>query len=216
MSRGIRCTPLGDQALTLVLGSSSSPALHSRIVAITRRLREHPVDGVTDVVPAYTTIALWYDPARRSFESLADQVQALAEAVPSPADEPRGREWTVPVRYDGPDLEEVARRTGLTREEVIHRHTGRIYRVYLLGFVPGFAFLGDLDPSLVLPRRSEPRRRVPAGSVAIAAAQTGIYPLETPGGWHLIGRTELKLFDPAWRSPALFAPGDRVRFEPVT
>ncbi|HLB54334.1 MAG TPA: 5-oxoprolinase subunit PxpB, partial [Gemmatimonadales bacterium] len=119
----------------------------------------------------------------------------------------------IPVRYDGPDLEEVSARTSLTREEVIRRHTAPEYLVYLLGFAPGFGYLGDLDPALILPRRSAPRTRVPAGSVAIAGAQTAVYPLETPGGWHLIGRTTLSLFDPRRDPPALLAPGDRVRFE---
>ncbi|HEX9167224.1 MAG TPA: 5-oxoprolinase subunit PxpB, partial [Gemmatimonadales bacterium] len=124
-----------------------------------------------------------------------------------------GREWVIPVRYDGPDLEWVAARTGLNPDEVVRRHSARLYTVYLLGFVPGFAYLGELDPTLVLPRRSTPRQRVPAGSVAIAGAQTAVYPLATPGGWHLIGQTTLRLFDPEREPPALLAAGDTVRFE---
>ena len=123
-----------------------------------------------------------------------------------------GRLSVIPVRYDGPDLDQVAARTGMTRADVIRLHTSREYLVYLLGFAPGFAYLGDLDPALVLPRRPEPRTRVPAGSVAIAGAQTAVYPLATPGGWHLLGTTALRLFDPARRPPALLQPGDRVRF----
>ena len=115
----------------------------------------------------------------------------------------------------GEDLAVVAERTGLTTGEVVGLHSEREYHVYVIGFVPGFAYLGELHPSLVLPRRSEPRKRVPAGSVAVAEAQTGVYPFSTPGGWHLIGRTEVKMFDPASTDPALLRVGDRVVFDPV-
>jgi KipI family sensor histidine kinase inhibitor len=129
-------------------------------------------------------------------------------AIPSAA--PRHHE--IPVRYDGIDLPDVARRTGLTTHEVIARHTARTYTVNCLGFVPGFGYLGALDPTLALPRRDEPRRRVPAGSVAIAGSQTAVYPLETPGGWHLIGRTSVVMFDVTADPPALLVAGDTVRF----
>jgi KipI family sensor histidine kinase inhibitor len=120
----------------------------------------------------------------------------------------------IPVRYDGEDLDDVARRTNLTVEDVITIHSGAEYRVFVIGFVPGFAYLGPLDPRLVVARRDSPRKRVPAGSVAIAEAQTGVYPAETPGGWHLIGTTDVKMFDAMRESPALLAVGDRVRFSP--
>jgi len=119
----------------------------------------------------------------------------------------------VPVRYDGEDLEEVATRTGLSTAEVIRIHSAQMYRVLVIGFVPGFAYMGQLDPRLVLPRREAPRKRVPPGSIAIAEAQTGIYPSATPGGWHLIGTTTAKLFDPGRDRPALFSVGDRVVFD---
>jgi KipI family sensor histidine kinase inhibitor len=121
----------------------------------------------------------------------------------------------IPVVYDGADLAYVSQQTGLSRESVTRMHAEREYLVYMLGFVPGFAYLGDLHPALVIPRRASPRTRVPAGSVAIAGAQTAVYPLTTPGGWHLIGSTPLGLFDPERNPPALLAPGARVRFEPV-
>jgi KipI family sensor histidine kinase inhibitor len=121
----------------------------------------------------------------------------------------------VPVTYNGEDLDEVARRTGLTRQMVIEIHCSREYRVYMLGFAPGFAYLGNLDSRLALPRRDTPRKRVPAGSVAIAEVQTAVYPSSTAGGWHLIGRTDLEMFDIRRNPPALLAPGDRVVFEPV-
>jgi KipI family sensor histidine kinase inhibitor len=122
------------------------------------------------------------------------------------------RTHSIPVIYNGEDLEEVATRTGLTTKEVIAIHSSTTYRVLVIGFVPGFAYLGPLDPRLVLPRRESPRKRVPPGSVAIAEAQTGVYPAATPGGWHIIGTTSATLFDPAEERPARFAVGDRVQF----
>jgi KipI family sensor histidine kinase inhibitor len=154
------------------------------------------------------------------------RLEALCHAERSEAAGPDGhaersegagpRLHTIPVRYDGPDLQHVAEQTGLSPSEVIRRHAEPEYLVYLLGFAPGFGYLGDLHPSLVLPRRSSPRTRVPAGSVAIAGAQTAVYPLATPGGWQLLGSTSLKMFDPARDPAALLKAGDRVRFEPVT
>jgi inhibitor of KinA len=189
-------------------------ATHARVRAACETIRRHLGDAITDLVPAYTTLSLWYDPSVWRFDDLARHVLALTEDS-APVDLPPGREWTIPVIYDGPDLPLVADRTGLTCEEVVARHAARWYHVLLLGFVPGFAFLGGLDPALALPRRSTPRLRVPAGSVGIAGEQTGIYPVETPGGWHLIGRTDVRLFDAARDPPALLQVGDRVRFEVV-
>ena len=210
-----RCLPLGDSAMLVVFGDRLDQAVHARVVRAAESLRSLSVPGVSEIVPAYTTLALWYDPLVRSFQDLAAELDqhlgALAEG-PAPA---AGREWTIPVRYDGPDLADVAERTGFSTDEVVARHAGRAYQVYLLGFVPGFAYLGELDPALVLPRRASPRQRVPAGSVAIAGAQTAVYPLDTPGGWHLIGRTDLALFDPSRQPAALLCVGDTVRFEPV-
>ena len=210
-----RCLPLGDSALMVVFGDRIDQAVHARVVRATESLRSLPMRGVSEIVPAYATLAIWYDPLARSHQDLAgelvDRLGALAEA-PAPT---AGREWTIPVRYDGPDLADVAERTGLSTDEVVARHAARAYRVYLLGFVPGFAYLGELDPALVLPRRASPRQRVPAGSVAIAGAQTAVYPLDTPGGWHLIGHTDLALFDPSREPAALLGVGDTVRFEPV-
>jgi KipI family sensor histidine kinase inhibitor len=128
---------------------------------------------------------------------------------------PTPRTHRIPVRYDGLDLDFIATSTGLSVDEVVARHSGRSYTVDLLGFVPGFGYLGELDPALHLPRRDQPRPRVTAGSVAIAAAQTAVYPLDTPGGWHIIGSTSTVMFDPARNPPALLAPGDTVQFERV-
>ncbi|HKP30719.1 MAG TPA: 5-oxoprolinase subunit PxpB [Gemmatimonadales bacterium] len=213
----IRWLPLGDSALTLVFGDAIDPLVHGRILAVARRFREQPPRGVSEVVPAYTTLGVWFNPLERNAADLASELVEIAEEADGRADgQTDSREFVIPVHYDGPDLDEVASRLGITRDEVIRRHTATTYRVYLLGFVPGFAFLGLLDPSLELPRRSSPRLKVPAGSVAIAGRQTAVYPLDTPGGWHLLGRTDLTFFDPRRNPPALLGVGDAVRFEAIS
>ena len=210
--------PLGEAAWTVVLGDRVDPAIHERVLALAARVAEAELSFALEIVPAYAALTVFFDPLRADAERLRERLAALAvEQLPTsrPPDLPTSRLLTIPVRYDGPDLGLVAERTALTRDEVVRRHAGREYRVYMLGFAPGWAFLGDLDPALVLPRRPEPRTRVPPGSVAIAGAQTGVYPLATPGGWHLIGSTSLRLFDPSRDPPVLFRPGDRVRFEAI-
>lgn len=211
----IRWLPLGDSALTLVFGDEIDPAVHARLLATATELRSRPPRGVTEIVPAYTTIGVWFDPLEREAADLAAELLACAESTSVAATAKAEREVVIPVRYDGPDLADVAARLQLDPAEVVRRHAAVEYRVYLLGFVPGFAFLGLLDPTLELPRRASPRLKVPAGSVAIAGRQTGIYPLATPGGWHLIGRTEVRLFEADRAPPSLLAVGDRVRFEVV-
>ena len=210
----VSCLPLGEGAATLTLADEISPETHQHIQAIAEALTRNPPPGLRDIVPAYTTLSVFFDPGLVAFEAVRDHLLGLLKSVGA-GSVWSGREWVIPVRYDGPDLAEVASRTGLSPEEVVTRHTGRSYRVYLIGFVPGFAFLGELDPGLVLPRRETPRQRVPAGAVAIAGAQTGIYPLETPGGWHLIGRTDTRPFDLARDPAVLFKVGDQVRFEAI-
>jgi KipI family sensor histidine kinase inhibitor len=210
-----RVEPLGDSALLVVLGEGTDPSLMARVVGLAERIGRARLPGVHDVVPAYGSVAVFFDALRQAGEPLAEQLALAAQTPEVPADAPQRVAYVLPVRYDGPDLADVAERTGLSPSEVIRRHSEPAYDVHFLGFAPGFAYLGPLDAALVLPRRAAPRRRVPAGSVAIAGAQTGVYPLETPGGWHLIGRTETVLFDSGRDPPNLLAPGDRVRFSPV-
>jgi KipI family sensor histidine kinase inhibitor len=169
------------------------------------------VPGVRETVSGYGTVTVFYDGDYPSIRTLILPMVDTKTSETTP-----GTEHTIAVRYNGPDLDDVAKRTGLTPSEIVERHSGRVYTVYLIGFVPGWAYLGDLDPALELPRRDEPRTRVPAGSVAIAGRQTGIYPLDTPGGWHLIGHTSAPMFDPMADPPATLAAGDRVRFIPTT
>jgi KipI family sensor histidine kinase inhibitor len=202
----------------VVLGDRVDRSVHRRVLALARRLEASAPAGVREIVPAYTTVTVFFSPDADA-EALRIRLEAMARAAtaePDPPDPGSGLPPVViPTRYEGPDLEWVAERTGLSPAEVIRVHAGREYEVFLLGFAPGFAYLGELDPRLRLPRRHTPRIRVPAGSVAIAGDQTAVYPLATPGGWHLIGHTDLVLFDPARDPPALLAPGRRVRFAPI-
>ena len=211
--------PLGEAAWTVALGDTVNLTLHRRVMDLAERIRAAELSSVIEIVPAYAAVTVFFDPRAGHADALRKRLAELAAAPPDlptsrPPVLPASRLVTIPVRYDGPDLAHVARATGLTESEVVRRHAGPEYRVYLLGFAPGWAYLGDLDPGLVLPRRTTPRTRVPAGSVAIGGAQTGIYPLTTPGGWHLIGSTSLRMFDPAREPAAMLRVGDRVRFEP--
>ena len=223
MQPNVRILPLGDRALVIEFGGPSSPILSARIAAAARRLRGSSPPGVLDVVPAYSTLTLHFDPASISrgdtpFEALAEQVGAWLNDEPGNATPP-SRQVEIPVCYGGAfgeDLETLARQHGLSTGEVIAIHSGAEYAVHMLGFVPGFAYLGGLDPRLFTPRRSAPRLRVPAGTLGIGGEQTGIYPLEAPGGWQLIGRTPLRLFTPQADPPCLLNAGDRVRFLPVS
>ncbi len=209
--------PLGEGAWTVVLGDRVERDLARRVRHLAERVRAAELPGVWEVVPAYAALTVYFDPRTGDAGAIRDALARWADTEsrggPPPDRVPPALPVVIPVHYDGPDLAEVAARTGLTRDEVIRRHAAPTYEVYLLGFAPGFAYLGELDPALVLPRRSSPRPRIPAGSVAIAGAQTAVYPLETPGGWNLIGRTATVMFDPRRTPPVLLAPGDRVRFE---
>lgn len=188
-----------------------------RIHATARSLDAARIPHVEDVVPAYLALTVFYDALHASYDEIAKTLlDACDRSARARGKAAAARHYLIPVRYDGMDLDVVAAATGLSAGEVISRHSGRNYSVDLLGFVPGFAYLSELDPSLRLPRRSEPRPRVPAGSVAVAAAQTAVYPLDTPGGWHIIGRTDTVMFDATREPPALLRAGDTVRFEPVT
>jgi KipI family sensor histidine kinase inhibitor len=173
-------------------------------------LRELDPPGVVELVPAYRTVLIVADPGQA--EALDDLAARLPGLELPPAEAVAGETVEIPVRYDGEDLPEVAGLTGLEPDEVVRRHTAPEYTVAFLGFSPGFPYLVGLDPALEVPRRDTPRTSIPAGSVGLAGNQTGIYPTATPGGWQLIGRTEVTLFDPARDPPALLAPGTRLRF----
>ncbi|WP_018110313.1 urea amidolyase family protein [Thermus igniterrae] len=194
------------EGLYLVLGEGLSEEANRRAQALARALREASLPGLWEAVPAYATLYLEYDPKRLSRSQLLRRLRGLAWEG-----QEEGRLRELPVRYDGEDLEEVARRTGLSLEEVKRRHQAPLYRVFALGFTPGFPFMAPVDAALRLPRRPHPRPRVPAHAVAMAGAQTGVYPLPSPGGWHLLGTALVAVYDPHRSEPFYLLPGDRVR-----
>ena len=215
--------PLGESMLVVRFGAAVDAALNARVHAAAARLVAAALPGVRDLVPAYASLALSFDPAmweegdRPPWRALASRVE---DELGGMSVECAGTHVCVeiPVCYGGAhgaDLAAVAAHAGIEVAEVVARHTAVEYRVAMLGFAPGFAYLLGLDPALQMPRRAEPRLRVPSGSVAIGGAQTGIYPRELPGGWQLLGRTPLPLFDADAARPALLAPGERVRFVAV-
>lgn len=208
---GLSIHPLGEAALCCTLAPPATLEQQQRIWQLADGLAG--VAGVQALIPGMNNLTLTFDPLRTEAAALERAARRLWARTLRPRQ--AGRRIEIPVRYggeDGPDLADVAAHCGLTPEEVVRRHAGAEYVVYFIGFQPGFAYLGGLDASLHTPRRAEPRLAVPAGSVGIGGAQTGIYPLATPGGWQLIGRSRLPLFDPQAEPPTLLAPGDRVRF----
>lgn len=221
-----RLYPLGDAAVTLELGQAIDPATHRLIQALTQLLEQHPPPGLREYVPAFTTLTVYYDPwelrknTEPPYEQVASHLRSLLPAAQAAAaGSAPGPLVEIPVCYGGdfgPDLAAVARHAGLSAAAVIQLHSAAEYLVYMLGFAPGFPYLGGLDARLATPRRAAPRPRVPAGTVGIAGAQTGIYPLPTPGGWQLIGRTPLRLFDAGRTPPSRLQAGDRLRFVPIS
>lgn len=235
--------PLAEDALLLRFGDGIDMAINARVHAAAQALRLAGLPGITDIAPAYATLLVRFDlpawadgfnpevpPHQRfmtalrsalaaiDFKSLDSRVRGNDAQDSTTSIEAIARRIEIPVCYGGDcgaDLDAVAAHTGLARDEVIARHTAAEYTVAMLGFAPGFPYLLGLDPALHVPRRATPRTRVPAGSVAIGGAQTGIYPCELPGGWHLIGHTPLVLFDPRRDLSCLLAPGDRVRFRGI-
>lgn len=205
-----RIFPFGETALVCEAPPPATLACQERVWAVAEAARRWP--HVVEVVPGMNNLTIVFDPLAANASTLAAQ---LAEAWERPAQErPPAREIEIPVHYGGefgPDLADVAAHTGLDAEEVVRRHARGEYVVFFLGFQPGFAYLGGLEDALHTPRRAVPRIEVPAGAVGIGGAQTGIYPAAAPGGWQLIGRTEVALFDPARTPPTLLQPGDRVR-----
>lgn len=209
-------SPLGDTVITVRYGDVIDWDMNTEVVRGATRVRKAAIPGVTDVVPAYAAFTVHYDPVTIGYRDLISRIQS---AMDTPTEKTSGRMATstiiIKVKYDGQDLPEVAERTGLTVEDVIRIHSTTPYRVFVIGFVPGWAYLGPLDERLRLPRRESPRQRVPAGSVAIAEAQTGVYPSATPGGWHIIGTTEARMFDPHHDPPMGMKVGSQVQFEPI-
>ena len=206
-------SPAGDQALLVTLSSTVDPAVLGEVLSLDRALKDRRPQGLIGTVTAYGSLLCHYNPAVTRADRLQEVIREL-EGRPSTSF-PLAPIVDVPTLYDGPDLIDVAMATNNAPAEVIEQHADREYLVYCVGFAPGFTYCGELPAELAVPRKATPRRSVAAGSVAIAGRQTGIYAVESPGGWNLIGRTDLRLFDPAADPPARFKPGDRLRFVPV-
>ena len=208
--------PASDRSLLVSFGEGISLDLHRQVLQFLQVFEPVP-PGIMNLHPAFASVLIDFDPRRwdhAAVEALVTKRLAAAES----AGAPEARTIDLPVGYGGefgPDLEDVARHTGLTPAEVVRLHSGGCYLVYFLGFSPGFPYLGGMPPELVTPRLAAPRKRVPAGSIAIGGSQTGVYPVESPGGWRIIGRTGLRLFDPQAVPPALLRAGDSVRFVPI-
>jgi inhibitor of KinA len=213
----VKILQAGDTALTIEFGDIATRELSAQVLALDGRLAATGIiAGIVETVPTMRSLTVYYDPLLTSHAVLAEEIRPLLAI--SAAVEMTGRLWTLPVCYDAafaPDLAEVADRTGLPVADVIRLHTSVTYRVYMLGFLPGQAYLGDLPPALHLPRRVTPRTSVPPGSVAIATSMATVYTLDSPGGWHIIGRCPVRLFDPSAVSPVLLAPADEVRFRAI-
>ena len=221
----IQMLPLSDNAIVLQFEDEVSEAIHTKISAVAHYLEQHTFPGMIEFVPAYTTLTIYYDPWLLSnkgktnpYDAIVAQLQqVLLEAKKQKKG--KARLIKVPVCYGGmygPDLEEVARHNNLSPSEVIKLHSDTTYLVHMMGFAPGFPYLGGMDERIATPRRSDPRKAIPKGSVGIAGQQTGIYPIETPGGWQLIGRTPLELFNPDRTQPSLLKAGDKVMFVPIS
>jgi KipI family sensor histidine kinase inhibitor len=208
---------LGDRGLLVELGTGIDPAVNQKVQQLQKRLQREHIDGLVETVPAYSSLLVVYDPLKAAPEALKRWILGLCRFDGSaPCEKKKVHE--IPVVYGGeggPDMAAVANYHGLSIEDVVRLHSGRVYRVYMIGFTPGYPYMGELPEALNTPRRETPRTHIPKGSVAIAQRQTGIYPVVSPGGWQIIGRTPVTLFDARRENPSLLAMGDRVRFVPV-
>ena len=207
--------PAGDSAVVIELGDEISPECNRAVHALCKTLTDEHIPAVRDIIPTYRSILVQYDAAQSSYD---DMKSILSNFPPSAEDASIAPLIHIPVLYGGkhgPDLEDVARSAGITPQEVIDIHSNAEYLVYMMGFTPGFPYLGGMPPKIAAPRRTTPRAAIPQGSVGIAETQTGVYPIESPGGWQLIGRTPLTLFDPQRDTPSLLDAGARVKFQPL-
>jgi inhibitor of KinA len=218
-----RVFPLGDSAITLDFGNVIDETINRKVIALFHSLNKEPWPGMIEVVPAYSSLTVYYDvfqlrksisPGKNVCEWMADQLEKRMQ-LPLLQTHSLSRLVKIPVCYEKEfalDIQEIASAKNITVDEVIRIHTSKIYRVYMLGFLPGFAYMGEVDKQIEMPRKLQPRQKVDAGSVGIAGRQTGIYPLASPGGWQIIGCTPLKMFDAKKKEPTFLEIGDTVRF----
>ncbi|MBO9131406.1 5-oxoprolinase subunit PxpB [Bacillus sp. 165] len=218
-------SPLGDSGIVISMGDCIDRKVHEKVMALTGYLEKYPLEGMIEIVPGFTTVAVFYDPIHLfnlgvwfPYEWVLSRLKEIVVQF-SIEKVKKARVVEIPVCYGGefgPDLEAVAKYSGLTRDEVICVHSEADYLVYMIGFAPGFPYLGGMDKRIATPRRRSPRLTIPEGSVGIGGEQTGVYPIESPGGWQLIGRTPLSLFRFDENQPSLLCAGDIVRFRPIT
>lgn len=214
MQNKIKLLTAGDSSILLQFGNTIDPAINRKIAATVQLMREQHINGVTDVIPAFCSLLINYDPRVISYEQIKRRMEALVK-IDVTAGDTRKRVFEIPVCYGGeygPDIRNIADHAGMSVEEVIQIHTSRDYLIYMLGFLPGFTYLGGLDERIHTPRLANPRIRIPAGSVGIGGSQTGIYPMDSPGGWQLMGMTPVKTYDPDREVPILVEAGDYIRF----
>lgn len=217
MYKETKYIPAGDKSLVMEFGNSISPDINAKIRNMVKTLDESKIVGIEEVIPTYRSLLIIYDPLLIGYDGLVNKLKELEKAS-ADTDSAEARIVEIPTVYGGeygPDIEFVAEHNNLTVEEVIKIHSSTDYLVYMLGFTPGFAYLGGMDERIETPRLQTPRTKIPAGSTGIAGKQTGIYPIDSPGGWQLIGRTPVKLYDPLADPPVLLNAGDYVRFVPI-
>lgn len=215
--QNIRFLTAGDSSLLIEFGDEISPEINKKITATVQLMKAQQIEGVVDLIPAFCSLLINYDPRIITYESLQKRMEHLVK-LDVTAEQASKKVIEIPVCYGGeygPDIENIAEHAGLTVEEVIKIHSSRDYLIYMLGFLPGFAYLGGLEECLHTPRLANPRIKINAGSVGIGGSQTGIYPLDSPGGWQLLGMTPVTVYDPLREVPILYEAGEYIRFVPV-
>ena len=213
----IRILTAGDSALLIEFGKEINPEINRKITALVQLMREQHIEGIVDVIPAFCSLLINYDPRVLSYEELKERMEHLLK-METKTEATRKRIFEIPVCYGGeygPDIENIAEHAGLSVEEVIKIHSSKDYLIYMLGFLPGFTYLGGLDERIHTQRLASPRLKIRAGSVGIGGSQTGIYPLDSPGGWQLMGLTPVRTYDPERQTPILVEAGDYIRFIPI-
>jgi KipI family sensor histidine kinase inhibitor len=215
--QNVKILTAGDSSILIQFGNSIDPQINGKIAATVQLMREQHIEGVVDIIPAFCSLLINYDPRVISYDRMKTRMEQIL-SMEIAAGTRKKKVYQIPVCYGGsfgPDLDNIAEHAGLTPQEVIDIHTSTDYLIYMLGFLPGFTYLGGLDERIHTPRLANPRIRIPAGSVGIGGSQTGIYPMDSPGGWQLMGMTPVKTYDPNREVPILVEAGDYIRFVPV-